>query len=308
MHETVTHVAVGVIWSDGKILITQRAQQAHQGGFWEFPGGKLEPGECVQTALRRELQEEVGILVQDSTPLIKINYRYPDKRVLLDVRQVHSFDGTAAPHEGQPMRWVTPQQLQDFAFPAANQAIIKAIMLPDRYAILEGHSLQEIEHRLQRIIANRVSMLQLRVKALPSSELADVYARVAERCRHVGIRLMLNSDLPLNNAWADGLHLSSRSLLASLARPVGYQWLSASCHNLAELRHAERIGVDFAVLAPVLPTTTHANATPLGWQGFSELLEQVNIPVFALGGLSQADLPQALTAGAQGIAGISAFQ
>lgn len=307
MSETATHVAVGVIWADGKILITQRAKQAHQGGFWEFPGGKLEAGESVQAALRRELQEEVGILVEDSTPLIKIDYRYPDKRVILDVRQVQTFGGTAVPHEGQPMRWVAPQQLQDFAFPAANQAIIKAVMLPDRYAILEGSNRQQIEQRLQRIIANRATMLQLRVKALPSNELADVYALVADQCRNSGIRLLLNSDLPLKHVPADGLHLSSRCLLASSARPVGYQWLGASCHNLAELRHAESIGADFAVLAPVLPTTTHPNAEPLGWQAFSEQVERVNIPVYALGGLSAEHLPQALNAGAQGIAGISAF-
>jgi 8-oxo-dGTP diphosphatase len=307
MHEAAIHVAVGVIWADGKILITQRAKQAHQGGFWEFPGGKLEPGESVQSALRRELQEEVGILVQDSTPLIKIDYRYPDKRVILDVWHVHAFGGTAAPHEGQPMRWVAPQQLQEFAFPAANQAIIKAVMLPDSYAILEGSDRDQIEQRLQRIIANRVSMLQLRIKALPSNELARVYALVADQCRNSGIRLFLNSDLPLANATADGLHLSSRSLLASSSRPGGYQWIGASCHNLNELQHAERIGVDFAVLAPVLPTTTHPNAVPLGWQGFSELVEQVNIPVYALGGLGTAHLQQALSAGAQGIAGISAF-
>lgn len=206
------------------------------------------------------------------------------------------------------MRWVSPQQLQNFAFPAANQAIIKAVMLPDRYAILEGSDSEQIEQRLQRIIANRVGMLQLRVKALPSCELAGVYARVTEQCRHFGIRLLLNSDLPLNNALADGLHLSSRNLLASSTRPTSYQWIGASCHNLDELRHAERIGADFAVLATVLPTSTHPNAEPLGWQGFSDLVERVNIPVFALGGLSSAHLPQARNAGAQGIAGISAFQ
>ncbi len=307
MSDAATHVAVGVIWADGKILITQRAKHAHQGGFWEFPGGKLEPGENVQSALRRELQEEVGISVQDSTPLIKIDFRYPDKRVILDVRQVHAFTGTAAPHEGQPLRWVAPRQLQDFAFPAANQAIIKAVMLPDRYAILEGSNRDQIEQRLQRIIANRASMMQLRVKGLPSDELAGVYIRVAEQCRVHGIRLLLNSDLPLANTIADGLHLSSRCLLASSTRPLAYQWIGASCHNLAELQHAERIGVDFAVLAPVLATTTHPNAEPLGWPCFSELVSQVNIPVFALGGLTSAHLPQALNAGAQGIAGISAF-
>lgn len=307
MHGTAIHVAVGVIRANGKILITRRASDAHQGGLWEFPGGKLEPNESVLSALHRELQEEVGIVVEDATPLIKIDYHYPDQRVILDVWQVDSFSGIATPREGQPMRWISPPQLQDFNFPAANRPIITAAMLPDRYAILEGHSRNQIEQRLDRIIANGVNMLQLRAKSLPTDQLAAAYSHVAEQCQIHGLRLLLNSDLPLADATADGLHLSSRALLRLDRRPDNYRWLAASCHNLQELRHAERIGVDFVVLAPVLPTTTHPNAEPLGWQGFSQLVDQVNLPVFALGGLTSSHLAQAGIAGGQGLAGISAF-
>lgn len=302
-----THVAVGVVWRDGKILITRRADHAHQGGLWEFPGGKLEPGETVQAALRRELNEEVGILIDDAAPLIKIDYHYPDKRVILDVWQVHRFSGTATAREGQPLQWVEPARLQDYAFPAANRPIVTAASLPSRYAILEGRSAAEVRRRLSQILAGRVEMLQLRLKALPASELGAVSTWVVEQCRDRGIRLLLNSDLPEMNLAVGGLHLSSHRLLALNSRPSGVQWLAASCHNLDELRHAESIGVDFAVLAPVLPTATHPAATPLGWRAFSELVEQVNLPVYALGGLSLADLPTALAAGAQGIAGIGAF-
>ena len=84
-------------------------------------------------------------------------------------------------------------------------------------------------------------------------------------------------------------------------------WVSASCHNLTELRHAQRIGIDFVVLAPVLPTLTHPDKEPMGWQEFAELVSQVNIPVYALGGLTEADLEIAQAAGAQGIAAIRAF-
>lgn len=301
------HVAVGVVWRDGKILITRRADHAHQGGLWEFPGGKLEPGESVVAALRRELREEVGILVEDAAPLIKINYRYPDKRVILDVWQVHAFSGTATACEGQPLQWVAPGCLQDYAFPAANRPIINAALLPSRYAILEGSSGIEVRQRLQDMIAARVEMLQMRLKALPDDELPAIASWVAEQCRNHGILLLRNADLPVSRIVADGLHLSSRALLALDARPDGLRWLAASCHNLDELRHAEAIGVDFAVLAPVLPTATHPTAIPLGWAAFRELVEQVNLPVFALGGLALADLPTALAAGAQGIAGIGAF-
>jgi len=90
-------------------------------------------------------------------------------------------------------------------------------------------------------------------------------------------------------------------------RPPRWQWIGASCHSLSELEQAQKIGVDFAVLAPVLPTLTHPEATALGWQRFAALTEQINIPVYALGGLTKKDLNTARNAGGQGIAGIRAF-
>ena len=301
------HVAVGVIRDgDGKILLTQRASHVHQGGLWEFPGGKLEAGEGVLQALQRELQEEVGIEVLAAQPLIKINYQYPDLTVLLDVWQVIRFSGRAMAHEGQAMQWVAPQQLSEFSFPAANLPIITALRLPDRYAILEGHTTEQVLDHLDKIIQGGVSLLQLRIKSLPSTEIHGVYRAVWTKCQQHNIRLLINSDLPLSHAKADGIHLSSRALLACQTRPA-FEWVAASCHNLQELQHAENIGVDFLVLAPILPTSTHPNVPILGWENMSTLIEQVNLPVFALGGLNLQDIDQVLQAGGQGIAGISTF-
>ena len=302
------HVAVGVVRdSDGKILLTQRARHVHQGGLWEFPGGKLEVNETVQQALQRELQEEIGIAVLDAKPLIKINHQYPDLTVLLDVWQVCRFSGLATAHEGQAMRWVAPQQLSEYAFPAANLPIITASRLPDRYAVLEGHNTKQVLYHLDKIIQNQVSLLQLRIKSLPSAEIETVYRAVWAQCQQHNIRLLINADLPLTQAKADGIHLSSRALLACQTRPEPYEWVAASCHNAQELKHAENVGVDFVVLAPVLPTSTHPGATTLGWENMTALIEQVNLPVYALGGLTQDDIDRVVHAGGQGIAGISAF-
>lgn len=302
------HVAVGVVRDgEGKILLTQRAKHAHQGGLWEFPGGKLEADESVVHALQRELREEVGIQVRSANPLIKIKHRYPDLQVLLDVWQVTDFAGVAMPHEGQAMRWVAPEQLREYAFPAANLPIISASRLPDRYAILEGSTSRQVLHNLNKIIENNVSLLQLRIKSLPLAEIRPIYEQVFAQCRKHDIRLLINSDLTLFDAKADGIHLSSRALLMNHMRPNGYEWVAASCHNLTELRHAENIGVDFVVLAPILPTPTHPDVTPLGWEKMAKLIEQVNLPVFALGGLKQDDIGRVSQAGGQGIAGISAF-
>lgn len=302
------HVAVGVVRDkNGNILLTQRAKHAHQGGLWEFPGGKLEANETVMQALQRELHEEVGITVQAAKPLIKIKHDYPDLQVLLDVWQVNHFQGDATACEGQAMRWVAPQQLSQFQFPAANVPIIAASRLPDRYAILEGRNTGEVLHNLQCMLNQQVRLLQLRLKSLPASEIEAVQREVLASCRQHKVTVLINSDQPFSTQLADGLHLSSRALMACKNRPQHFEWVAASCHNLQELNQAELIGVDFVVLAPVLPTSTHPNAKPLGWETLQSLIEQVNLPVFALGGLSLQDIDRVIDAGGQGIAGISAF-
>src|SRR5690606_7572608 len=99
------HVAVGVIVNaDGKILIAKRPQTAHQGGLWEFPGGKVDAGETIEQALVRELREELAITVKDSRPLIQIRHHYPDKSVLLDVHKITRFEGNPIGNEGQPVQ------------------------------------------------------------------------------------------------------------------------------------------------------------------------------------------------------------
>lgn len=125
---TRVHVAVGVILSASEeILISLRSASSHQGGLWEFPGGKVEQDESVQQALRRELCEELGIEVVRCRPLIEILHDYTDKAVLLDVWWVDEFTGTPVGKEGQSTRWVTAKDLDKFSFPAANKPIIKAV-------------------------------------------------------------------------------------------------------------------------------------------------------------------------------------
>jgi 8-oxo-dGTP diphosphatase len=122
------HVAVGVILNaSGQILITRRAADSHQGGLWEFPGGKVEPGEELAIALGRELREELGVEVGRTSPLLTVRHDYGDKQVLLDVHVVWEFGGKPDGLEGQPLAWVEPGALRDYAFPAANLPIREAI-------------------------------------------------------------------------------------------------------------------------------------------------------------------------------------
>ena len=122
------HVAVAVIRNArNDILISRRHADSHQGGLWEFPGGKLKRGESLQQALERELREELGIEIGAIRPLLEIEHDYGDRRVLLDVWLVQEFSGEARGLEGQPLNWVAPAELANYAFPAANRPILEAI-------------------------------------------------------------------------------------------------------------------------------------------------------------------------------------
>jgi len=122
------HVAVGVILDrERNILITRRAAESHQGGLWEFPGGKVEAGESLDTALARELREELGIAIGRTSALLEVRHDYGDKVVLLDVHVVWDFSGEARGLEDQPLTWVASQNLAQYAFPAANVPIVEAV-------------------------------------------------------------------------------------------------------------------------------------------------------------------------------------
>lgn len=123
------HVAVGVIINDhNQILLAKRHGHLHQGGKWEFPGGKVESMETTSQALIRELKEEVDLDVISSEPLMQLSHDYPDKQVLLDIHIVKNFTGEAKGVEGQPIEWVAIEALTNYDFPEANKPIVQALL------------------------------------------------------------------------------------------------------------------------------------------------------------------------------------
>ncbi|MDQ5908872.1 MAG: 8-oxo-dGTP diphosphatase [Pseudomonadota bacterium] len=147
----VVHVAVGVlINADGAVLITRRPDHVHQGGLWEFPGGKVEEGESVITALQRELHEELGVTVLNAEPWLQIRHAYPDKTVLLDVWQVTAWQGEPHGREGQPLTWTLPTTLRTFAFPVADEPIIQALTSAEPMATKSRNKPVQKPHRMNR--------------------------------------------------------------------------------------------------------------------------------------------------------------
>ena len=306
----VVHVAVGVIQdTSGRILIARRAEHLHQGGLWEFPGGKVAAGEDVITALRRELHEELGIEVQLTRPLISIQHDYGDKHVRLDVHRVTKYTGTAHGKEGQPVQWVTVSELTEHDFPAANRGIINAVRLPDRYMITaEFGTAAEYLAQIRRAVDGGVRLIQLRAKQLNEHEYLELANQVLIVQQQDALVILNTSVNVFDKTHAAGLHLNSKRLMQTQQRPItADRLLSASVHNEQELNQAKKIGADLIVVSPVLPTTSHPHATAIGWERFVEFTALANCPVYALGGLKIRDIPLAQQYGAQGIAGISAF-
>lgn len=305
--KTLHVVAAALLNGNGEVLLARRHRDAHQGGLWEFPGGKLEADESVTQGLQRELHEEIGIEIGAWRPLIRVRHAYPDRDVLLDVHLVSAWQGEPHGRENQPLAWVPVDELSAYPMPPADGPIVSALRLPSDYLITppqiddQGGFLDALSRCL-----GKGAMLQLRLFDLSPSEHLAFGRTVCRRAHARGACVLLNgTPLDAMGMGADGVHLNSRRLAETTERPLGEGLLvAASCHTLEELRRAESIGCDFAVLSPVLPTRSHPDAEPLGWERFASWVDRVNLPVFALGGMRVAQRELAWDHGAQGIAGI----
>lgn len=302
--------AAAIINEQGQVLIARRPASVEQGGLWEFPGGKLAPYETGLQALKREIHEELGIEVVRARPLIRVRHHYPEKSVLLDVWKVLEFTGEPWGREGQPIRWVAMSELSGYSFPAANKPIMTAIQLPDEYVITGEFESQDLAlQKLNTLLEQGAKLIQLRAPWLDAEDYRQLAQRFLPACRQAGARLLLNAAPELlQQVDADGIHLTAERLAAQDYRPVpSDKWLSAACHDLASLRHAEKIQADLVTLSPLLYTPSHPDAVPLGWHGFRAMIENCTIPVYALGGMSAKDKDRVFGLGGQGVAGISQF-
>ena len=123
----VIEVAAGLVYGEGRYLIARRKPGVHLAGFWEFPGGKREPGETLEECLRRELLEELGIRIDVPIPFQIIRHEYVEKTVELHFFRCRIEAGHATAIDCAEIRWVWPHELVDFQFPPADRPIIEAL-------------------------------------------------------------------------------------------------------------------------------------------------------------------------------------
>lgn len=315
-------VAAGVlIDARGRVLLGNRPEGKPYAGWWELPGGKIEPGESALQALARELDEELGIRVTEATPWVTHVHAYTHATVRLAFCRVTGWEGEPTGREGQRLTWADPCAPID-ALEAglgggqllpATLPPIAWLQVPRRYAIGGIGSpagLPAYLARVRQALQAGPCLLQLREPEWPdgpdAASLHDALRAVIAEVRPLGARVLVNSRHPA--AWwgeADGVHLRSRDLHTAPAGLSEGAWIGASAHTAGELAQARALGARFAVLGPVLPTASHPGAPVLGWSGFAALVEAAGMPVFALGGMSSDDLGVAALHAAHGVAGVS---
>ena len=301
-------VAAAVVrQADGRVLFAERPAGKPWAGYWEFPGGKIEPGESPLAALQRELHEELGIELDAATPWITLVYAYPEKTVRLHFFRVSRWHGTPHGREGQRLSWEQPQAVTVNPLLPANETVLRALNLPPLYAITQAGKLgvEEFLKRLEAALARGVRLVQVRERDMPPAELAPFARRVVEIAHRFQARVLVNGDAALaRQVGADGVHLPAGQLLRLESAPAFGLW-AASCHDENELRQAAALGASFVVLSPVLPTTSHPGEPGIGWEKFAQLIRDYPLPVYALGGMKPELLDTARQHGAHGIALLS---
>jgi len=335
-------VAAGMILQpDGKLLLGERPGDKPWPGWWELPGGKIEPGETVLQALARELKEELGIEVTQSAPWVSYTHEYPKTIVRLAFCKVTGWRGTPQGLEGQRLAWVDPlAPITIGPLLPATQPPLRWLILPERYLITNIGSAVALPAYLERLDATLRAhrcLVQFREPAwqasAPEAEVLDGLHRVLALCRQHGAQCLVNSVHP--QGWAeeaDGTHWraadavrQAAALAASDEHRAGVpatateshaeapaadahlqprRLVGVSAHSADDLLAARRLNADFAVLGHVLDTPSHPGVPGMGWPRFAELAAQGGMPVYAIGGQSAGSLAEAQRHGAHGIAGI----
>jgi len=281
--------AAVILRADGSFLMARRPPGKLYAGYWEFPGGKIEPGEAPAAAIARELHEELGIDIGAACPWITRVFEYPHGTVHLRFFRVFEWRGEPHPREGQDIGWQTLDTLVAGPMLPANAPVLASLALPWEYAVTNASEVGEAQMlaRVERRMKDGLKLIQVREPAGAEQFVEQVIVLA----RRYGAKVMTKAP----RAGADGVHYTAAQLMTLKERPK-QGMAAASCHTREELEHAMRLGLDFAVLGSV------RDKSAMGWQRFAEIAAWSAIPVYAIGGLTSADLDQARRAGAHGLA------
>lgn len=307
-------VAVAVVFNThGQVLWGCRPEGKPYAGYWEFPGGKVEPDETVWQALVRELKEELDITALEGGPWFRIEHDYEHANVRLHLYRVWRFDGSPKSLENQRFTWASLDSSDLSPILPATEPLLPKLAQPTVMALSNYEAgfeacAKRLEQGLSR--ATMPIYVQFREKTLKGDALIQAFEHCYGLCQKTGQAMLLNSDTWTNlavhlDALPCPLHLTQAHLLSGQFQ--GVQCAGASVHDTDSLHMAFDRGLSYAVLGAVKPTSSHPGQPGLGWQGFLDSALGARLPVFAIGGLAWGDMPDARRHGAHGIAMLSQF-
>jgi len=300
-----TDVAVAVfVRPDGSFLLSSRPEGKPWPGYWEFPGGKIEPGETVLEAMKRELIEELNVAIAAATPWFTFLMHYTHATVRLHCWRVTAWEGEMRGMEGQQFEWQRLNHLTVSPTLPGCVPIFNALGLPPVYAITNAGQMgvDDYLQQLDMALKRGLKLIQVREKNMSPDVRRDFAQRVVLLARKQAARVLINGDIELAlKVKADGIHLTGEQLAQCETRP-DFPLVAASVHGRAEIERAAELKFDFVVLGAVKATLTHPGQAPLGWPRFSDMVVNTPLPVYALGGLAMSDMRDAEASGAHGIA------
>lgn len=300
MSQKIVRVAIGLVYQQGSLLVGWREQHLHQGGCYEFPGGKVEHDETPEQAVVRELKEETGLHVVIQRCFDEQYFEYPDRNVHLSFylcKALNSLQGEFL----QRWQWVALDHLKQLAFPAANQSILNRLAWTRSIAIC---TLPDHQPELG------IDLCYLK------QDFSDVLSiqNAIQNCLNQNIRPILNLKYyqKLDELWRQkvfAVHINGQQLLAGVTRDQGLNAknMIAACHTQADVVQANLLGCDAIMLSPVNYTVSHPGQQGMGWEEFQKLAQQACMPVYALGGVSRLDVEHAIAKKGYGVAGIRQF-
>jgi len=296
-------VAVTIVRrADGYVLLAERTARQIAPGFWELPGGKIDPGETPEQAAARELYEEIGIRPRALRPWAVYEHAFRTKRVRLNFFRVEGWTGTPQGCEGQRLAWIDPAAPTVAPILPSNVRVLSALGLPPiNFVVDESRHDEDFFALLPAALAAGVRLFQIRKPHLAPDQRVAFVRRVVEQTRPWGAHVfVVGSALEARRGGATGVHSTCGQLRKMEARPPVAMW-SVSCHDAADLARAVALGADLATLSPVLPNADSPRP-PLGWGVFANLVATAALPVYAYGGTTQAQIDRALQAGGHGVA------
>lgn len=299
--------------ASGRVLLAQRPAGKTHAGLWEFPGGKIEPGESAPDALNRELREELGIEVASAVRFMTVRRPHVSGELVLEAWRSDQWHGEPAALEHSALRWCAPGEALSLPLCDADIPICRAAAMPGHYAITPDPGTDDVAAgflaRIEAGLRRGIRLVQWRAPTLDAARYREIALALRQITANFDARLLLNATPELAfELGADGVHLNASRLMLTPRFPRPDDFLvAASVHDRRELAQAAAIGADFVVISPIRPTASHALVDPIGWHGFHALREASDVSAYALGGVSPRDLGEARARGALGVAGISAF-